>query len=71
MKNKQYLKISQVPSVLPISAGTAANLVQQGVLPSVRIGRNIFIPREGLQKFIDKGGGGLPPKGAAAGGQRK
>jgi len=71
MKNNKYLKIADVPSMLPICAGTAKNLVQAGVLPSVRIGRNIFIPRDGLQKFIDKGGGGLPPKGVAAGGQRK
>ena len=71
MKNNKYIKIADVPSMLPICAGTAKNLVAAGVLPSVRIGRGIFIPRDGLQRFIDKGGGGLPPRAASAGARSK
>ena len=70
-QSTKYLKISQVPNILPVCQGTVKNLVDAGVIPSLRVGRNLFVPRDGLQKFIDKGGGGLPPKGAAAGGPRK
>lgn len=56
--NNSFLQISQVSDLLEISDTTTRRLVKNGVLPSVRVGRQIRIDQRQLQEWLDNGGGG-------------
>ncbi len=45
-----------------VSAQRLYALVRAGVLPSVHVGRQVFIDDNALAVFIRQGGRGLPPK---------
>ena len=58
MSNK-YLQISQISDLLGISETTTRRLVKKGVLPAIRVGRQIRIDERRFQDWLD-GGGSAP-----------
>lgn len=46
------LRVSEAATVLRISRNKAYELVRQGVLPAVHLGKNIRIPRQALERWI-------------------
>ena len=49
---QQLLKGSDVAQILNISRSQAYRLMQQGVIPTVRIGRSVRVRRENLAEYI-------------------
>ena len=49
---KLLLKPSEVGQVLGIGRSLVYGLIAQGVIPSVRLGRTIRVPRASLEKWI-------------------
>lgn len=47
--------IPEVASLLGISRNHAYELVKQGKLPVIRLGKRILVPRVQLDKFLEKG----------------
>ena len=58
------LTVVEAAGVLRISRNLAYDLIAQGRLPHLRLGRRILIPRQGLELWIAKEAG-LPPDGAS------
>jgi excisionase family DNA binding protein len=56
--SNRFLQISQVSSLLEISETTTRRLVKKGVLPAIRVGRQIRIDERRFQEWLDGGGGG-------------
>ncbi|MCD7757094.1 MAG: helix-turn-helix domain-containing protein [Clostridiales bacterium] len=50
------LRMDEVAAVLKVSRNTAYALVRRGVLPSLRIGRCLRVPKQSLLSFLR-----LPP----------
>ncbi len=50
------LTVPEAARVLRISRNFCYELVRQGVLPSVRLGKRILIPRVRLEKVLAEGG---------------
>ena len=48
------LTVDEAAAMLGISRGLAYELVRQGRLPSVRLGRRILVPRAALVAFLDQ-----------------
>lgn len=61
----EFYTPQQVAEMLQISKAGAYNMALEGILPSVRIGRSIRIPKDAFEKFVASGGQ------AWAGGWRK
>jgi putative molybdopterin biosynthesis protein len=55
--SNSFLQIAQVSALLEISDTTARRLVKKGVLPAIRVGRQIRIDQRRLQEWLDRGGG--------------
>ncbi len=56
------LTVEQVAELLQISRCLAYNLIAQGRLPHLRLGRIIRVPRHGLEQWIARQAGlPLPP----------
>ena len=53
----QVLTISEVMEYLQIGRSHAYQLVAEGKIPSIRLGRKIVIPRKRLEKLLDGEGG--------------
>jgi excisionase family DNA binding protein len=49
----QFYTVPEVAHALKISRGKMYRLVQQGLMPHIRIGRNVRIRESDLQKWID------------------
>jgi excisionase family DNA binding protein len=56
--SNSFLQISQVSDLLEISDTTTRRLVKKGVLPAIRVGRQIRIDQRRFQEWLDSGGGG-------------
>jgi len=54
--SNSFLQISQVSELLEISDTTTRRLVKRGVLPAIRVGRQIRIDQQRFQKWLDTGG---------------
>ena len=52
-------RIPDVARELDISIPRAYALVREGVLPAVRLGRQVRVSEAALRRFISKGGKGL------------
>ena len=50
MEQKLVLTVEQTAEILGISNPTAYKGVEKGVIPSIRIGRRILIPKAALEK---------------------
>ena len=54
-ENKESLVLNVWPDVgkaLNLSKPTVYNLVNQGVIPSIRFGRRIVVPRKALEELL-------------------
>jgi len=54
------LSVSDTARLLGISRNGAYNLVAEGKLPAVRLGRRLLVPRKSLDNLL--AGGWQPPK---------
>lgn len=50
----EYLKVPEVARVLRIARSRAYELVGQGEIPSVRIGRSIRVSRRELERWLEE-----------------
>lgn len=53
-KNDRLLKGDEVSQILNISRSQAYKLMQQGEIPTIRIGRSVRVRYESLWDFIEK-----------------
>lgn len=57
MSDVKILTVIEVADILRISRVQAYNLVNKGVIPSLRIGRNIRIYEKSFNEWLEKNGG--------------
>ena len=53
-KGHEWLKVPEVAGVLRIARGRAYELVAEGEIPSVRIGRSVRVSRRELEKWLEE-----------------
>ncbi len=53
-REHEYLKVPEVAKVLRIARGRAYELVAEGEIPSVRIGRSVRVSRRDLGKWLEE-----------------
>ncbi len=58
--NSQLLTLEETARVLTVTYARAAELARQGVIPVVRLGRQIRVNPDDLNQFIASGGKALP-----------
>ena len=51
-ENRLTMTVEQAAAALGVSRGTAYQAVRTGQLPTVRIGRRVLVPTEGLRAFL-------------------
>ena len=56
----ELLTVPEVATQLRVSVPRAYQLAREGVLPVVRLGRQVRIEEETLRKWVAQGGQGLP-----------
>ena len=54
------LTIPEVARVLRVPPARAYNLAREGLIPTVRVGRQVRVDRDALRHWIDDGGCALP-----------
>jgi len=54
MELQEVLTVQEVATFLRLKRSTAYELVKQGVIPSVRLGRQIRVPKNRLLKFLEQ-----------------
>ncbi len=59
-QNRKLLRIEDVAEILDVSMGRAYELARAGVLPVVRLGRQLRVDPRSLEAFL-QGGGEAPP----------
>ncbi len=59
MSDPLLLSADQTGAVLGVSRGRVYELARLGILPHVRLGRQLRVSREALEMFIAEGGCGL------------
>ncbi len=52
-KHHEYLKVPEVAEVLRIARSRAYELVADGKIPSVRIGRSVRVNRRELERWLE------------------
>ncbi len=52
-KQHEYLKVPEVAEVLRIARSRAYELVADGKIPSVRIGRSVRVNRRELERWLE------------------
>jgi len=57
---KKLLRIPTVAKILDVSEDRVYSLAREGVLPHVRLGRQIRVDSDALEEFINSGGKALP-----------
>jgi excisionase family DNA binding protein len=50
----EYLKVPEVAEVLRIARNRAYELVAEGEIPSVRIGRSVRVSRKELERWLEE-----------------
>ena len=50
----EWLKVQEVAEVLRIARGRAYELVADGEIPSVRIGRSVRVSRKELERWLEE-----------------
>lgn len=57
---KQLLRITDVAEILDVTTARAYELARTGILPTVRLGRQLRVDADRLQEWINSGGQPLP-----------
>lgn len=52
----QILTVPELARALRVGRTTAYEIVRKGLIPSMRVGKVIRIPRQALENFLQKGG---------------
>lgn len=60
MSSRKLLRVDEVAARLDLSEPRVYALARQGILPSVRLGRQLRFSPEVLEEFIRSGGKALP-----------
>ena len=55
MEESQTISVEQAASVLGISRGQGYRLAREGVIPALRLGRRVVVPRVALDRFLVSG----------------
>jgi excisionase family DNA binding protein len=64
----QFLTVEELRAFLRIGRSSAYDLIRRGIMPAIRWGRTVRIPREAVMKFLDREGqNGNAPDGQAGG----
>jgi excisionase family DNA binding protein len=58
----QLIRIQEVAMILDVSLSRAYFLVREGVIPSVRLGRQVRVERTKLEEWLSRGGAELPQR---------
>ena len=53
LRERKFLKAKDVASILNISLGFAYQLMKQGEIPALRLGRAVRVRPEDLKRYID------------------
>jgi excisionase family DNA binding protein len=53
---KVLLRVAEASDALSVSRSTLYQLIQQGVVPVVRIGRSVRVPRQALERIAQTDG---------------
>lgn len=56
----KLLRVPEVARLLEVPEARIYELVRLGTLPAVHLGRQVRLPEEALQRFIEEGGQALP-----------
>jgi excisionase family DNA binding protein len=56
----KLLRIQSVAKILDVSEDRVYALAREGILPHVRLGRQVRVDSQTLEEFIRKGGKALP-----------
>ena len=56
-----FYTVRQTAQVLQLGRDTTYALVRAGIIPSIRIGRQIRVPRLGLHRWIEESRGDYQP----------
>lgn len=56
----RLLRIPHVAQVLDVPQARVYEMIRQGLLPCVRLGRQVRVSEEALRRFIETGGQALP-----------
>jgi len=59
-KSKRLYKVSEVARILDTSESHVYEMARQGILPTVRLARQVRVDRQALEDWIRKGGQALP-----------
>jgi excisionase family DNA binding protein len=65
MERRTYT-VEEAGQIIGLSRNGAYRLVRQGLIPTVQIGRKLFVPRAALDKLLDplnQSQGGAAPRG--------
>ena len=54
---RETLTVDEAARRLGISRGLAFKAVRDGVLPAIRIGRRLLVPRTGFERLLSRGNG--------------
>ena len=57
---RQLLSITEVAALLGISVDRAYSLAREGILPVVRLGRQVRVDPDQFEEWIKQGGKALP-----------
>ncbi|MCL0048211.1 helix-turn-helix domain-containing protein [Dehalococcoidia bacterium] len=52
MENKLTLTVSETAKLLGLSRASAYSLAAQGVIPTIRLGRRLVVPKVALEKML-------------------
>lgn len=52
----QFLRVTEVADMLQVSTTRVYQLVREGILPAVHLGRQVRIPADKLREFAESGG---------------
>jgi excisionase family DNA binding protein len=61
---RKTLTVEEVAEALGVSRTSAYALARSGVLPVLRVGKRIVIPRAAFEKFLENPPASAPPKAA-------
>lgn len=56
MENKLTLTVSETAKLLGLSRASAYSLAAQGVIPTIRLGRRLVVPKIALEKMLAEAG---------------
>jgi len=59
----RLLTAKQTADVLQVTLPRVYELAREGVVPAVRLGRQVRFDEAALQQWIERGGAGVPEKG--------